>query len=101
MIASWDADGAGGVDHLFVGGAGAGVADVFHHGAGEEIVHLEHEAHLLVQRIAGDVADVVAIDEDAALLRLIEAGDEGDDAALAAAGRADEGDGLSGAGLRS
>ena len=93
------ADGLGGGDHVFARWPGAGVADVLHDRAGEEIIHLQNQAHLLVQRFAGDVADVVAVDQHAALLRLIEAGDQGDDAALAAAGGADQGDHLAGLGF--
>ena len=74
--------------------AGLGVADVFHHRAGEEVIGLQDQAHLLVQRIADDVADVDAINKDPALLGLIEAGDQGDDRTFAASGGADEGDGL-------
>ena len=41
---------------VLVGGVGLGVADVFHHRAGEQIIHLQHEAGLAVERFAGDVA---------------------------------------------
>src|SRR5262249_45510514 len=84
------ADRLGGVDDFLVGGAFAGVADVVHHSAAEEVILLEHETRLAVERVADDVANVVAVYEDAAMLRLIETGDQGDDAALAAAGGADE-----------
>ena len=33
--------------------SGLGIANIFHHRAGEEIIHLQHQAHLLVQRFAG------------------------------------------------
>jgi hypothetical protein len=50
------ADRAGGVDHFFIGGLRLGIADVFHDRAAEQIIHLQHQAHLPVQRIAGDVS---------------------------------------------
>ena len=70
------ADRLGGGDHLLSrwrrpGRSGCCPSTV----AAEQIIHLQHQAHLVMERFAGHVADVVAIDQHAALLRLIEAGD--------------------------
>jgi len=89
----------GGADHFIIAGVGLSVTDIVHDGAGEEEVGLGDDADLFVEAVGGDGGKVEAVDEHAAGLRQIEAAEEIDDGALAAAGVADEGDGLAGEGL--
>ena len=94
------ADRLGRGDHVVQSRTRLCVADVLEHRAAEEIIHLQHQTHLLVQRFATDEADVLLIDQDAPALRLIEPGDQRNDAALAAAGGADQCDHLAGFGAQ-
>ena len=75
---------------------GPGEADVVEDGAAEEERLLRHDGQLLAQRALRDVAHVVAVDEDLARLRVVEAGEQLDDCGLAGAGGADERDGPAG-----
>ena len=77
-------------------GFGAGVGDVFGDGPVEEEGVLHNGGDVLPQGLDGDVPDVLPVDADGAGLRLVEAGDELGDGGLADAGRADEGDHLTG-----
>lgn len=81
---------------MLIGGIRAGVAEVIGDGAGEEEGGLGDDADLVA--IVGEVegADILAVDEDVAVLEFVEAGEEAADAAFAGAGMADEGDGLAG-----
>src|SRR5262249_15595486 len=77
---------------LLLGEAGAHEAEVLEDARAEEVVLLEHDPHLAVERGARDRRGVAAVEEDAALLRLVEAREEGEDRGLARAGLADERD---------
>jgi hypothetical protein len=68
------------------------VGDVGGDGVAEEVGFLEDEGDLRAQARQRDVAHVDAVDEDAAVLRVVEAGDQVDERALARAGRADDRD---------
>ena len=68
--------------------------DVLADGAGEQERLLRDDPHLRAQRAAGDVAQVVPVDQDAPGGRVVEARDELCHRRLARAGRADERDGL-------
>lgn len=89
--------GAGGGLDLLVGGVGPPVGDVGPDRVGEEEAVLRYEADGGAQRLQGQVAHVVAADADGAAGRVVEPGHQERDGGLAAAGRADDGDGLAGA----
>ena len=86
----------GGFNDLVHGGARSAVGDVVPDGAGEEIDVLLDHADLASQALKGQGAHVFSVDGDPAACHVIEAGQERADCCLAAAGRADEGDGSSG-----
>ncbi len=87
-------------DDLLLGGVGPAEGDVLADGGGEEGRLLQHDPDLLAQRLQRHVADVVAVDGDAAVGGVIEARDQVDDRGLARAGRAQQGDHLAGLGLQ-
>ena len=72
----------------------AAEADVVGHRAFEEEIFLAHDGHLAVQAVRGHGADFVSVDEDPALARQVELRYQVDDRAFAAAGVADERNGL-------
>ena len=86
----------GGGDHLVGGGAGAAVANVLHNAGGEEEHILLHHANVPAQALLGDVPHIQAVDGDAALRHVVEAGDQVAEGGLAAAGGPHNGDGLAG-----
>ena len=88
------ADHAGGFRHFLVGGIGAAVADVIRNRAGEKVRRLQDVAEVGLKPQLTARAVIRAVDEDFALRRLIEAADEVDDRGFAAAGFANERDGL-------
>ena len=88
---------AGCLVDLGFGGVEAAVGDVLADGAGEEEDVLLDDADLAAEGGEGHVADIDAVDRDAAAVELVEARQEGGDRRLAGAGGADEGDGLAGA----
>src|SRR6185437_11898888 len=51
-------------------GERAGIANIVAHVAMEDAGHLRHFGDRLVERIPGDVTDILPVDQDAALLRL-------------------------------
>ncbi len=63
----------GGGDHFRIAGTGAAEADVFHGIGREDHGVLRHDADRIAQILQGQVADVHAIEPDAALLRIVEA----------------------------
>ena len=87
----------GGFD-LFLRGVQLAVADVVAHVAAEERRLLRHDADLLAQAAHLDVADVAAVDRDAAFGRVVEARDQVDQRRLAGAARPDQRDHLAGPG---
>ena len=90
------ADRPRGGDDLLAGRARAAEGDVVGDRAGEEEALLRHDPELPPQRLLRDVAEVDAVDRDAALGRVVEAGDQLRDRRLAGAGVADERDGRPG-----
>ena len=86
--------GAGGGFHLGVGGVRPAVGDVLADGAAEQGGLLQDDADLPAQRLQRHVADVDAVDGDAAGGGVVEARDQVDDRALARSGGADDGQGL-------
>ena len=70
------------------------VGDVLADRAGEEEDILLHDADLAPQRRERHVADIDAVDRDAARIDLVEAGQQRADRRLARAGWTDEGDRL-------
>ena len=55
----------GGFDDFLLGRVGASVGDVFADGGGEEERVLEDDADLVAEGFFGEVAEVVAVEEDA------------------------------------
>ena len=84
---------------LFFGSVAAGEEEVFAHGAVEEEGLLSHVADIFAQGGFVDLGELVPIDEDAALVVVIEARQEVDDGGFASSGGADESDGLAGEGF--
>ena len=60
-----EADGVDGLPDLVVGGVRAGEGDVVAQAAGEQERLLGHHAELAAQRVDRDLAEVVAVDQDA------------------------------------
>ena len=82
--------GLGGGDHLrLVVGLGA-VGDIGANGVVEQHRILGHQRDGVAERGDGDVSDILAVDQDTALLRIEEAQREIDEGALARARRTDE-----------
>ena len=71
---------------------GAAVGDVGRDGIAEEIGFLEDECDLRAQAGEGEVANVDAVDQDAAGAGVVEAGEKIDEGGLAGAGRSDDRD---------
>ena len=86
----------GGLAHFLVGRVGAAVADVVGDGVVEQHGVLRDHADGGAEARLGDVAQVLAVDGDAALDDIVEAIEQARDGGLAGAGRADDGDGLAG-----
>src|SRR2546421_327421 len=87
-----------------VGGAGGGlglaaVGDVVPDGAGEEPGVLEDHAVAAAYVVAGEVAVVGAVEEDAAAVDFVEPHEQVDQGGLAGSGGPDDGDGLAGGGV--
>ena len=82
---------------LVLGGVGLAVADVLERRAVEHRRLLPDHADLRPQRVLGQVADVDAVEQDAAALDLVEAQQQRDGGGLAGAGAADQRDPLAGA----
>ncbi len=89
-----DVDLVGGVFELPVGDPGGAEADVVGDGAGEEEGVLEDDAEALAESVEILLTDVDAVDEDIAVLDVVEAHHQGGDGGFAGAGVADDGGGL-------
>ena len=87
---------AGGVDDLFLGGAGLAVADVFQNGVGKEEDVLLHHADVFPQGLLRHLPNVQPVDGDGAVSHVVEPGNQLAEGSLAAAGGTDNGDGLAG-----
>ena len=83
-------------DDFLVAGFGPAIADVVHDRAVEERDVLGHDADLLAQALLGHQRDVLAVDQDAAGLEIVEALQQGEDGRFAAARFADQPDALAG-----
>ena len=92
----WAPTARGGAGDLLVGRLGAPEGDVLAHRAAEQERLLGHHPHLGAQRVGGHIAQVVAVDQDAALGRVIEARHELDEGRLARARLAHQRHGLPG-----
>jgi len=55
-----------GGDHVSISGVQLAVTDVVHDGAAEQVGVLQHDAKLPAQVFLLDVADILAVDQDAA-----------------------------------
>ncbi len=88
--------GAGGPLDLLLGGVGDAVRDVGADGVGEQEAVLGDQPDRRAQGRLGQLADVAATDEDGPVGHVVEAGHQKGERGLAAAGRADDGDGLAG-----
>jgi hypothetical protein len=73
----------GGVEDLGWGGVGSAEGDVLRDGVGEEKGLLGNEADGSAEMVEGVLADGVAIDEDGARRRVVQARDEADEGGLA------------------
>ena len=87
---------AGGFGDLVVGGLGPAIADVVANGAMEERGVLRDDADLRAQAFLRDLGDVLAVDEDATPLEVVEAQQQIDQRRLAGAGAADQPDPFTG-----
>src|SRR5690606_319449 len=86
--------------NLILGGFRPAKGDVGADGVGEKRRLLQDDADLRAQRVERDVANVVIVDRHAALQHVVEARDQVDNGGLAGAGRAEQGDDLSGRGVQ-
>src|SRR5205814_7112632 len=101
LVALWElldelvrVDEARRVSHLLVGDRRVVQADVRRDRPGEDERVLEDDADMLANAGLAELTQVVAVQEDAALLNVVEARDEADDRGLPRPGRADDGDAL-------
>ena len=81
----------GGRLDLFLWNMGLAVGDVVAHGVVEEHGFLGDDADLGAQRSEGDVADIVAIDEQTSASHIEEAGNQVDERAFARTAGANDG----------
>ena len=88
------AGGFGGRDYIFHLGSGAAVGDIFGDGVAEQERILQDHANLAPQTLEGYVADVVVVNEDAAVAHFIKAGEQVGNRGFARTCRANESDGL-------
>src|SRR5699024_10378016 len=86
----------GGGDALLVGGLQAAVADVVHHGAGEQVGVLEHHAQAAAEVGLFNLVDVDAVVPDFAVGNVVEPVNQVGDGGLARAGRTHKGNLLAG-----
>ena len=80
----------GGGNALVVGRVQPAVADVVHHGAGEQVRVLQHDAQRTAEVALLDFVDVDGVVPDFAIVNVVETVDEVGDRRFARAGRADE-----------
>jgi hypothetical protein len=78
--------------HVGVAGVRAAVEDVVAHRAVQQRGVLRDHADLRAQAVLRDAGDVLAVDQDAALLQVVEAQQQVDQRALAGARAADQAD---------
>ncbi len=88
--------GGGGGDHLGLGRVRPCIQEVLPHAGMEQVRVLENHPNLLPERLDGQVADVVAVDPNGALLRVVEAGQQARHRGLAGAARPHQGGQLAG-----
>ena len=80
----------GGGDDLVLAGAWLAEGDVFANGAAEQKHVLPDIGDVLAQRMARHLGNVLAVDDDAAALGIVEAQDQIEHCRFAAAGRPDQ-----------
>ena len=90
-------DQPGGPGDLLVAGVQAAVADVLADRAAEQVRGLEHDAQVALEPVQAAPAVVHAVQQDRPGGGFVEPAQQADDRGLAAAGEADQGDGLAGA----
>ena len=90
----------GRLDDLLAGGVGAGVGDIFVNGAREQPGILQHHGVRAAQALAGDVADIVIIHGDLAVVDIIEAHQQVDQRGFARARGAHDGNQVAAAGVQ-
>lgn len=78
------------LSYFLRGGAGLAVSDVFSDRPREEVYLLRHHRNLVAQTLLGDVAEVLAVDEQSPAVWVEGAEEKVDKCGLAAAGSADE-----------
>ena len=88
------------LDAFFVGGIQLAVADIIHHGAGEQVGILQHDTKAAAQVGLFNLVDIDAIVADLAVGNVVEPVDQVGDGGLARAGGSDEGDLLAGVGVK-
>src|SRR5579871_3272864 len=86
----------GGLPDLRFGRFAMAVGDVVAQGPGEQPGLLRHDADLAAQGVQADVARVYAVEQDATLRRIVEAGDQVYQRAFAGPAAPDDGDHLAG-----
>ena len=74
-----------GGDDFFHRGLEAAIANVLRDSPGKEERLLQDEANLLAKGFEGQLATVQTVQQDAALLRIVKAGQQADESALASA----------------
>ena len=84
------------LEHIFVRGVRPAVADVLHDRAMKQRNVLRHDADGFPQALLRHPRDILAVDQDAAVLHVIEALQQREQRRLAAAGAADQADALAG-----
>ena len=81
-------------NHVIEGRVLFTIFDVLINGSGEQEGFLEHHAHLLAQGMLGDVAHVMAADENLTFADIVEAVNQRGDRGLTRPGRSDQRDGF-------
>ena len=77
--------------NILIGGIGASKSDVLTDRSLEQQRVLQHEAHLIAQRLQSVVADVFAINQNSAAGWIKKPGDEAHESGFAGTGRTDDG----------
>jgi len=85
---------SGGGNHFLVGRIQAPIADIVHDGFGEQVRILQHDPQLAPQVGSSDIANVDAVNRDAARIHIVEARQHVDDGCLTGSGRPDQRDRL-------
>ena len=87
-----DVRGLGGRDHLLLGGVGPPIAEVVRDRAREKERLTEDDAQLVAERLELQLADIVSVDKDPALVGIVETNHQAGEGRLAGTGLADDRD---------